>query len=69
MENKPATMLTINQIPPRYNGVSQNALRTWTKSGTLPHVKIGNKILINEAVLAEFLKGNNQTNQSENIKI
>ena len=48
--------------------VSRRTIATWTKEGTLPHTKKGNKIWVTEEQLKSFLE-QNSNNTNENLKI
>lgn len=37
--------------------IGETALRRWIKEGAIPHVRVGNKVLINMDGLAQFLTG------------
>ena len=59
-------MLGIKEIPLKYQGLTEHAVRRWVNSGELPSIRTGKKILIAESVLCEFLlKENNQRNQEQ----
>ena len=65
MQNSPIIMLCVKEIPTKYQGISEHAVRRWVTSGELPSVKAGRKILIAEPVLTDFLLGNIGKNQTE----
>lgn len=48
--------------------VSRRTIATWTKNGTLPHTKYGNKIWVTEEQLRSFLELHSN-NTNENLKI
>jgi excisionase family DNA binding protein len=49
--------------------VSRRTISTWTKEGTLPHTKVGNKIWVTEEQFNAFLEQHsNQTGSELKIK-
>ena len=44
--------------------LTKTALRRLVKNGTIPHIKVGRKILLNFDKLIEFLTGSQQQKQS-----
>lgn len=53
-------MKTISETAKKYreNGVSDRAIRRWVKEQAFPVVRVGVKVLINQSVFEEFLRGN-----------
>ena len=45
--------------------VSRRTIATWTKEGTLPHTKVGNKIWVTEEQLSAFLEQHSNPTGSE----
>lgn len=53
-------MKTISETAKKYreHGVSDRAIRRWVKEQAFPVVRVGVKVLINQSVFEEFLRGN-----------
>jgi len=49
-------MYTVKELASKHN-MSPGAIRRLCAEGKLPHIKIGVKVLINDAVFEEFIKG------------
>lgn len=53
-------MKTISATAEKYreSGVSERAVRRWVKEEAFPVVRVGVKVLINQSVFEQFLRGN-----------
>jgi len=69
MDNIPV-MLKIKEVPLRFPGVTEHAVRRFVATGEIPAVRVGTKFLINEQNMADFLiRGNNSPEPEPSGKI
>lgn len=52
-------MKTISETALKYrnHGISDRAVRRWVKEGAFPVVRVGVKVLINQSVFEQYLRG------------
>lgn len=57
--NEISEMLTIPGTVAKYrnHGISDRAVRRWVKEGAFPVVRVGVKVLINQRVFEQYLRG------------
>jgi len=69
MENRPI-MLKIKEVPERFPGLTEHAIRQLALTGEIASTRIGKKILIAEENIAYFLRmGNNTAANTEPPRI
>lgn len=55
IQNRPPKLLTVRETA-RTGIMTESALRRWVKEGKVPHVAVGNRILINYDKLVEQIQ-------------